>query len=82
MAAAYAGAPHAGRLFLEAGSEEGALLQDARAFRDSLVKAGHHPAYREFCGGHDHACWRGSLADGITDVLGGAGHSQGTRVRC
>ena len=72
VAAAYAGARHAGRLFLDAGSEEGALLEDARAFRDCLVKAGRCPAYREFRGGHDHACWRGSLADGITDVLGKA----------
>ncbi len=68
-AAAYAGSTP-GRLFLDAGSEEGGLLDDARAFRDTLAKAGHHPAYREFRGGHDHACWRGSLADGIAHVLG------------
>jgi enterochelin esterase family protein len=71
VAAAYAGSTP-GRLFLDAGSEEGSLLDDARAFHDTLVKAGHHPAYREFRGGHDHACWRGSLADGIAHVLGKA----------
>jgi enterochelin esterase-like enzyme len=71
VAAAYAGSIP-GRLLLDAGSEEGSLLDDARAFHDTLVKAGHHPAYREFRGGHDHACWRGSLADGIAHVLGKA----------
>ena len=68
VAAAYASSAP-GRLFLDAGTEEGGLRNDARAFRDRLVKAGHDPAYREFRGGHDHACWRGSLADGIAHVL-------------
>lgn len=71
VAAAYAsGGP--GRLFLDVGTEEDVILSDARAFRDTLVKAGHDPAYREFRGGHDHACWRGSLADGIAHILGTA----------
>lgn len=70
VAAAYASSDPGGRLFLDAGTEEGSLLSGARAFRDTLVKAGHGPAYREFRGGHDHACWRGSLADGIAHILG------------
>ncbi len=65
VAAAYLNMPRRGRLF----------LNDARAFRDSLVTAGHDLAYQEFRGGHDHACWRGSLADGIVDVLGKASRS-------
>jgi enterochelin esterase-like enzyme len=69
VAAAYANSTPAGRLFLDAGTEEGHLLNDASAFRDTLVTAGHQVSYREFRGGHDHACWRGSLADGIIDVL-------------
>ena len=69
MAAAYADRAPAGRLFLDAGTEEGDLLSGARAFHDTLVTAGHDVAYREFRGGHDHACWRGSLADGIVAVL-------------
>lgn len=73
VAAAYLTASPAGRLFLDAGTEEGRLLQDARAFRDALLKAGHPVSYREFRGGHDHACWRGSLADGIAATLGMAG---------
>jgi enterochelin esterase-like enzyme len=69
VAAAYAGHTPAGRLFLDAGTEEGGLLADARAFRATLAEAGHDVVYREFRGGHDHACWRGSLAGGIVAVL-------------
>jgi enterochelin esterase family protein len=70
VAAAYAAtATTARRLFLDAGTEEQAILDDARAFRDTLARAGRQVTYREFRGGHDHACWRGSLADGIVDVL-------------
>lgn len=70
VAAAYADRTPAGRLFLDAGTEEGDLLTSTRAFHDTLVKAGHDLTYREFRGGHDHACWRGSLADGIVAILG------------
>jgi enterochelin esterase family protein len=70
VAAAYADHTPAGRLFLDAGTEEGDLLNNARAFHDTLVQTGHDVTYREFRGGHDHACWRGSLADGIVAVLG------------
>ena len=79
VAAAYASSAP-GRLFLDAGTEEGSLLNDARAFRDTLVKAGHQPAYREFRGGHDHACWRGSLADGIAHVLSKPASNEGRRA--
>jgi enterochelin esterase family protein len=70
VAAAYAGHAPAGRLFLDAGTEEGRLLTDTRSFHHALVTAGHDVTYREFRGGHDHACWRGSLADGIVAILG------------
>ena len=72
MAAAYASSTPPGRLFLEAGTEEGGLLDDVRAFHRTLLGAGHDVIYREFRGGHDHACWRGSLADGLVAVLGQA----------
>jgi enterochelin esterase-like enzyme len=71
VAAAYLDAPGTGRLFLDAGTEEGDLLRCNRAFHDALVRAGRAVTYREFRGGHDHACWLGSLADGIVDVLSG-----------
>jgi enterochelin esterase family protein len=69
VAEAYARTATAGRLFLDAGTEEGDLRKDARAFHDRLATTDHDVTYREFRGGHDHACWRGSLADGIVDVL-------------
>jgi len=76
VAAAYLNAPRPGRLFLDAGTEEGDLLKHTRAFHDTLMKAGHDVTYREFRGGHDHACWRGSLADGIITVLNKTGNSR------
>jgi enterochelin esterase-like enzyme len=72
VATAYGNTRPAGRLFLDVGTEEDDLLTDARIFHDALVNSGHDVTYREFRGGHDHACWRGTLADGIVDVLGTA----------
>jgi len=69
VAAAYRNTRRIGRLFLDVGTEEADLLTDARTFHDALVTAGHDLTYREFRGGHDHACWRGTVADGIVDVL-------------
>ena len=81
VAAAYAGRRPAGRLFLDAGTEEGDLLNDTRIFHHVLVTAGHDVTYREFRGGHDHACWRGSLADGIVNVLSKPSSPGGGRRR-
>lgn len=72
VAAAYATSTPAGQLFLDAGTEEHDLVYRTRAFHDALVQADREVTYREFRGGHDHACWRGSLADGIAGVLGKA----------
>jgi hypothetical protein len=47
VAAAYVTSTPDGRLFLDAGTEEGDLLKDTRAFDDTLVKAGHDVTYRE-----------------------------------
>ena len=73
VAAAYVAGTPGGRLFLDAGTEEGDLRDDVRAFYQALVAAGRDVTHREFRGGHDHACWRGSLADGIVSVLGKTG---------
>lgn len=63
------------RFWMEAGRFEGGSLVGAnmlaqnRHMRDVLLAKGYDVSYREFSGGHDDACWRGSLADGLM-VLG------------
>jgi enterochelin esterase family protein len=57
------------RFFLEVGSQEGDLLMANHRFRDVLRDSGHAVLFREFRGGHDQACWRGGLADGIVAAL-------------
>jgi enterochelin esterase family protein len=58
------------RYFLEAGTTEGALLESARLFRAALLDSASNVLYREYEGGHDFACWRGGLADGLVAALG------------
>jgi len=57
------------RFFLEVGSYEGDLLAANHRFREVLDDSGHAVSFREFRGGHDQACWRGGLADGIVAAL-------------
>lgn len=57
------------RFFLEVGSQEGDLLTANHRFRDVLQGSGHAVSFREYRGGHDQACWRGGLADGIVAAL-------------
>jgi enterochelin esterase family protein len=63
--------PPAGAIYLEVGSNEWVLLEPTRRLRDVLMDRGAKPTYREFTGGHDHACWRGSLLDGLRAVTTG-----------
>ncbi len=58
------------RLFVEAGSNERRLLDRNRDLRSTLVERGYEVTYREYRGGHDYACWRGGLADGLVALLG------------
>jgi enterochelin esterase family protein len=60
------------RFFLEAGSHEGELLAANHRFREVLEKGGYATSFREYRGGHDYACWRGGLADGLIAALGSA----------
>ncbi|WP_051754892.1 enterochelin esterase [Kitasatospora purpeofusca] len=61
------------RFWVEAGLQEWLLLPQNRNLRDVLLDRGYDLAYREFNGGHDYACWRGGLADGLVHLLGQRG---------
>ncbi|MFF9347871.1 enterochelin esterase [Streptomyces sp. NPDC014734] len=61
------------RLWLEVGLQEWMLLAENRRLRNVLRARGYDVSYREFNGGHDYACWRGGLADGLSALLGDAG---------
>ncbi|WP_210495279.1 enterochelin esterase [Patulibacter sp. SYSU D01012] len=63
-------APPAARFWMEVGRHEWMLLDGNRRMRDALVAAGADVAFREYGGGHDYACWRGGLADGLVALLG------------
>ncbi|MEV8321668.1 enterochelin esterase [Kitasatospora sp. NPDC056731] len=60
------------RFYVEVGLQEWMLLPQNRHLRDVLTARGYDLAYREFNGGHDYACWRGGLADGLAHLLGRA----------
>jgi enterochelin esterase-like enzyme len=57
------------RFFLEAGVTERDVLTENRRLRDVLDGRGYDLTYREYAGGHDYACWRGGLADGLVTLL-------------
>ncbi len=69
------------RFYLDAGSLETTVfpgtqmspLSGVRHFRDVLVAKGYPVSYAEFEGGHDYACWGGTLADGLLSLLGKPG---------
>lgn len=58
------------RFYVEVGLQEWMLLPQNRHLRDVLTARGYDVEYREFNGGHDYACWRGGLADGLAHLLG------------
>jgi enterochelin esterase family protein len=58
------------RVWMEAGDFEAAtILGSNRHVRDVLRAKGYSVSYREYHGGHDYACWRDSLADGLIALL-------------
>ena len=63
------GTPAPIRFFLEAGATERDLLEQNRRMRRVLEEGRYDLTYREYQGGHDYACWRGGLADGLIAML-------------
>ncbi|MFI9306514.1 enterochelin esterase [Streptomyces triculaminicus] len=57
------------RFHLEVGLQEWMLLPQNRHLRNVLEARGYEVTYTEFNGGHDYACWRGGLADGLAGLL-------------
>jgi enterochelin esterase family protein len=74
------------RFYLEAGRYEGGYLPGARPgpllsgrhLRNVLQAKAYPVTYREFVGGHDYTCWRGTLGDGLLALLGSASASPST----
>ena len=58
------------RFWMEAGLIEWMLRDPNRHLRDVLLAKDYDVVYREYHGGHDNACWRGGLADGLIALLG------------
>jgi enterochelin esterase-like enzyme len=65
--------PRRVRIWMEVGLFEegdglvagGDQIAQNRHLRDVLLAKGYRVTYHEYSGGHDYACWRGSLADGL-----------------
>ena len=60
------------QIFPRGTGDGGSMLATNRHFRDVLQSRGYEVTYSEFNGGHDYACWRGSLADGLIALVGTA----------
>jgi len=67
------------KFYLDAGAFEadthgtgGGVLEANRDFRDVLLAKGYPVRYQQFIGGHDGVSWRGTIADGLIDLLGRA----------
>ncbi|MES2609321.1 MAG: alpha/beta hydrolase-fold protein [Pseudomonadota bacterium] len=64
------------RFYLEAGLFEGnrtgqvGILESTRHLRDVLRAKGYAVQHREYAAGHDYLHWRGTLATGLTALLG------------
>ncbi|NYI08325.1 enterochelin esterase [Allostreptomyces psammosilenae] len=58
------------RFHLRVGRLEWQLLPPNRRLRRVLEAAGRRVTLTEYNGGHDYACWRGGLTDGLVELLG------------
>ena len=57
------------RAYLEVGSQEWVLAGPNHQVAARLAQAGAEVRFVEYNGGHDYACWRGGLADGLRHLL-------------
>ncbi len=64
------------RVWMEVGLFEGAAplnggnqIAQTRHLRDVLLAKGYRVSYHEYAGGHDWESWRGSLADGLIELV-------------
>ena len=65
------------KFYIDAGSFEfdsngtgGGILETSRDMRNVLLAKGYEVHYQQFVGGHDYLSWRGTLADGLMDLIG------------
>src|SRR6185436_3080687 len=56
----------------------GAILEPSRHMRDVLLAKGYEVHYRQYASGHDYLNWRGTLADGLLELIGRDGPGEGT----
>jgi enterochelin esterase-like enzyme len=71
------------KFYMDAGSFEfdsngtgGSILENSRDMRNVLLAKGYEVHYQQFVGGHDYLSWRGTLADGLIDLIGTTTSSQ------
>ncbi|MDO4887112.1 MAG: alpha/beta hydrolase-fold protein [Actinomycetaceae bacterium] len=57
------------RFFHEVGCLEWHLAEENRQFAAVLAEAGFDIAWRQYMGGHDYACWREGILDGLAHLL-------------
>ena len=58
------------RFWLEVGLLDNAhMLESNRRMQAVIEGRGYDLVYREFCGGHDFALWRGTLAQALATML-------------
>ena len=57
------------RIHQEVGTQEWVLLAPNRSLARRLADAGADARFVEYNGGHDYACWRGGIADGLRALL-------------
>jgi enterochelin esterase-like enzyme len=65
------------KFYIDAGAFEfdsngtgGGILETSRDMRNVLLAKGYEVHYQQFVGGHDYLSWRGTLADGLIDLIG------------